>query len=104
MNRKSSLFSLLVGGFGLTVLCNISIGAGPARADGPSPFSYRLVTKIPVGGEGGWDYLAVDSGAHRLYVTRSTHVMVIDTEKNALVGDIPNTPGVHGVAIAAALG
>ena len=88
----------------MTALYIIGIGAGPARADGPASPSYHLITKIPVGGEGGWDYLTVDSGAHRLYVTRGTHVMVIDTEKNALVGDIPNTPGVHGVAIASALG
>ena len=65
---------------------------------------YHLLTKIAVGGEGGWDYLSVDSDAHRLYVTRGTHVMVIDTKENKLVGDIPNTPGVHGVAVAPKLG
>jgi YVTN family beta-propeller protein len=102
MDRKTSLFSLCVGGIGLTVLAGI--GAVPARADGPALPSYQLLTKIAIGGDGGWDYLTVDSGAHRLYVTRSTHVMVIDTEKNTVVGDIPNTPGVHGVAIAPKLG
>jgi YVTN family beta-propeller protein len=102
MKRKASQFSLFVGGIGLTALSSIS--AVPARADGPAPPSYQLLTKIAIGGEGGWDYLTVDSGAHRLYVTRGTHVMVIDTEKNAVVGDIPNTPGVHGVAVAPKLG
>jgi YVTN family beta-propeller protein len=102
MDRKTSLFSLCVGGIGLTVLAGI--GAVPARADGPALPSYQLLTKIAIGGDGGWDYLTVDSGAHRLYVTRGTHVMVIDTEKNAVVGDIPNTPGVHGVALAPKLG
>ena len=102
MNRKASLFSLCVGGIGLAMLS--CVGAGPARADGPAPPSYQLLTKIAIGGEGGWDYLTVDSAAHRLYVTRGTHVMVIDTEKNAVVGDIPNTPGVHGVAVAPKLG
>ena len=40
---------------------------------------YHLINKLQVGGEGGWDYLTVDSAAHRLYIARSTHVMVIDT-------------------------
>ena len=62
--------------------------------------AYHQVAKITLGGEGGWDYLTCDPAAHRLYVTRGTHVMVIDTAKNTVVGDIPNTPGVHGVALA----
>lgn len=66
--------------------------------------SYRQVATVPLGGEGLWDYLTLDSTAHRLYVTRGTHVMVVDTNRNAVVGDIPNTPGVHGVAIAPRLG
>jgi YVTN family beta-propeller protein len=65
---------------------------------------YHLVTEIPVGGEGGWDYLSVDSAAHRLYVSHGTRIVVIDTEKNAVVGEIADTPGVHGFAIAADLG
>jgi YVTN family beta-propeller protein len=102
MNHNVSLFSLFVGGLGLAVLSGVA--AGPARAAEPAVPSYHLLQKIALGGEGGWDYLTVDSGAHRLYVTRSTHVTVIDTEKNVVVGDIPNTPGVHGVAVAPKLG
>lgn len=74
-----------------------------AHAQKPVP-TYHEVGRIAVGGDGGWDYLTVDSDSHRLYVTRGSHVMVIDTAKNALVGDIPNTPGVHGVALATRLG
>jgi DNA-binding beta-propeller fold protein YncE len=59
---------------------------------------------IEVGGEGGWDYLSVDPAAHRLYVSHATHVVVIDTTTAKVVGDIPDTPGVHGFAIAADLG
>ena len=66
--------------------------------------AYHKVATITLGGDGFWDYLSVDPAAHRLYVTRGTHVQVIDTVKNKVVGDIPNTPGVHGVAIAAKLG
>ncbi|MGC4046153.1 MAG: YncE family protein [Armatimonas sp.] len=74
-----------------------------AYAQKPPP-NYHEVGRIAVGGEGGWDYLSVDPDAHRLYVTRGSHVMVVDTVKNALAGDIPNTPGVHGVALASRLG
>jgi YVTN family beta-propeller protein len=68
--------------------------------DGP----YRPGKEIAIGGEGGWDYLTMDGPAHRLYVSHATHVVVIDTQANKIVGDIPDTPGVHGVAIAADLG
>ena len=61
---------------------------------------YHIVNEIKVGGEGGWDYLTVDSAAKRLYVSHATHVVVIDTEKGTIVGDIPDTPGVHGIALA----
>jgi len=102
MKRIVSLFSRFVGGLGLAALtCGL---AGSAQAERQGPPTFQLLEKIAIGGEGGWDYLTVDSAAHRLYVTRSTHVMVIDTEKNTVVGDIPNTPGVHGVALAPKLG
>lgn len=60
---------------------------------------YKVSKKVRVGGEGGWDYLAVDSVARRLYVTRGTHVMVFDADTLAPAGEIPNTNGVHGVAL-----
>lgn len=65
---------------------------------------YHLLKKFVLGGEGGWDLLAVDSSAHRLYISRSTHVMVVDTDSGAIVGDIPNTPRVHGIALAPEFG
>ncbi len=65
---------------------------------------YRLIQEIPVGGEGGWDYLSLDSAAGRLYVSHGTKVVVIDVAKNEVVGEITNTPGVHGVALAPELG
>src|SRR5580765_6824826 len=64
---------------------------------------YHITGEIQIGGEGGWDYLTVDSAARRLYVSHATHVVVIDVDKNTVVGDIPDTPGVHGIAIAAEL-
>jgi DNA-binding beta-propeller fold protein YncE len=61
---------------------------------------FHITGEIKIGGEGGWDYLTVDSAAHRLYVSHATHVVVIDIDANKIVGDIPDTPGVHGIAIA----
>jgi DNA-binding beta-propeller fold protein YncE len=61
---------------------------------------YKLVKEVKLGGDGGWDYLYADAESHRLYISRGTHVMVVDTRNDTLAGDIPDTPGVHGVALA----
>jgi len=61
---------------------------------------YHILSEIKIGGEGGWDYLTVDSAARRLYVSHATHVVVVDIDKHTVVGDIPDTPGVHGIALA----
>jgi len=81
------------------MLCAAGIGSLQGQ-DGP----YRTGKTIPIGGEGGWDYLTVDAAAHRLYVSHATQVVVIDTQANTVVGDIPDRPGVHGLAVAAGLG
>jgi YVTN family beta-propeller protein len=56
---------------------------------------YKLLKSIPIGGEGGWDILTVDSDAHRLYLSHATKVVVVDLEKNSVAGEIAETPGVH---------
>jgi YVTN family beta-propeller protein len=61
---------------------------------------YAVLKKMPIGGEGGWDCLTMDSPNHRLFISRGTHVMVLDVNSGQLVGDIPNTNGVHGIALA----
>jgi DNA-binding beta-propeller fold protein YncE len=61
---------------------------------------YKLIKTISIGGEGGWDYLYADSSNRRLYVSHSTEVDVIDLDTEAVVGKIPGTNGVHGIAIA----
>jgi len=66
--------------------------------------AYRAVTEIVVGGDGGWDYLAEDTAARRLYVSHTTKLVVIDMERNAVVGEIDGLPGVHGIALAPDLG
>ncbi|MFZ0731239.1 MAG: YncE family protein [Candidatus Sulfotelmatobacter sp.] len=65
---------------------------------------YHVIKTYKIGGEGGWDYLTADPGAHRLYISRGTHVIVLDSETGKTVGDIPDTPGVHGIALAPELG
>jgi DNA-binding beta-propeller fold protein YncE len=83
------------------VLCAglLFILASAALTAGPS--GYHVTKTAKVGGDGGWDYLTVDSKARRVYISRGTHVMVLDADSAAVVGDIPNTNGVHGIAIAA---
>jgi len=61
---------------------------------------YHILKKIPLGGTGGWDYAAVDRTTRQLYISRGTHVMVLGLSDDKVIGDIPDTPGVHGIAIA----
>ena len=64
-----------------------------------APPGYHILKKISLGGDGGWDYLTMDSVGRRLYVARSNRIMVVDVDEGKLIGEIPNTPGVHGVAL-----
>jgi len=70
----------------------------------PPGSGYHLIKKMPVGGDGLWDYLTVDSEARRIYLSRGTHVMVVDEDSGTVVGDIPDTKRVHGIALAKDLG
>ena len=65
---------------------------------------YKVIDKIKIGGGGGWDYVYVDSDANRVYVSHTNQTEVIDSSTNKLVGTIPDTTGVHGIAIASDLG
>ena len=56
---------------------------------------YQFVTEIPIGGEGGWDILTIDSAASRLYLSHATKVVVVDLITNTVAGEIADTPGVH---------
>jgi YVTN family beta-propeller protein len=70
----------------------------------PTTGDYHITKKIPIPGQGGWDYLTVDDGARRLYVSHGTQVEVLDVDSSAIVGKVEKTPGVHGIAIAPELG
>ena len=81
--------------FGKIVLGLVGLAAvAVSGAEGP----YHFLKEIPAGGSGGWDYLSVDSTARRLYVSHGNEVVVIDLDKDAVVGTIADTPGVHGLA------
>jgi YVTN family beta-propeller protein len=65
-----------------------------------SASGYHLLKKIPLGGEGGWDYLAFDSPTRRLFISRGTKVVVLNVDTGTVAGEIANTDGVHGIAFA----
>lgn len=69
-----------------------------------APVKYEVKQKYVLGGDGGWDYLTFDPAGKRLFISRGTHVMVVDPYKGSSIGDIPNTTGVHGIALAQDLG
>ena len=74
------------------------ISAGFAATANAQKSGYHLIDKIAVGGEGGWDILIADPEGHRLYVSHATKAVVIDTSTDKVVGEIPNTNGIHGIA------
>ena len=70
----------------------------------PQESGYHVVRTVHLGGQGRWDYLIVDPDSRRIYISRTTHVMVVDENSLKVIGDIPNTRGVHGIALAPELG
>ena len=68
------------------------------------PSGYHIIKKVAIPGVGGWDYVTVDDAARRVYVSHATQVEVLNADTFELVGTIPNTPGVHGIAIASEFG
>src|ERR1022692_533492 len=77
----------------------LTFGATAAAAT-----DYKVVNTWKLGGEGGWDYLTADGAGHRLFISRATRVMMIDTSSGKQIGEIPETTGVHGIALAADIG
>jgi len=85
---------------GLALLATVVVYAAP-QAGG-----YHVIKRMPVGGEGGWDYMTVDPDTHRLYVARGSHFMVVDDTTGKVIGDIAiaNSTNSHGIALATDLG
>src|SRR3954471_9317463 len=72
-----------------------ALAVHPRAADGP----YQFIKDVEIGGEGGWDYLNLDAAGKRLLISHGTKVVLFDLTKDALAGEIPDTPGVHGAVI-----
>ena len=85
------------------LLASLALLIGGASLAAASP-GYKVVNTYKVGGDGGWDYLTTDAAARRLYISRATHVIVLDLDSGKTLGDIADTPGVHGIALAPELG
>jgi YVTN family beta-propeller protein len=88
----------------LIFLATIFLATTMALAAAAAGADYKVVKTWKLGGDGGWDYLTADSDGHRLFIARSTRVMVVDTESGKQVGEIPETAGVHGIALDYELG
>src|SRR5580698_7943604 len=87
-------------------LGTLSLGAGlatPVIAGGTAAPNMQVLQSWKLGGAGGWDYLTVDSAKKRLFISRATRVDVVSVETGKLIGSIPDTEGVHGIALAKAL-
>jgi DNA-binding beta-propeller fold protein YncE len=97
------LFLLVISSLTLSGLAFAVVRSHPATS-GTGSNGYRVTKTIAVGGDEGWDYVAVDSAARHVYVSHGTHVVVLDADSGAVAGDIPDTQGVHGIAIASDLG
>ena len=81
-----------------SVLALVALGTAAApAAENPG---YKVIQTYKIGGDGGWDYLTADAATRRLFISRATHVIVLDLDSGKKVGDIAETPGVHGIALA----
>src|SRR5512136_1748353 len=81
----------------ILVVCFVALAAFAAGG-------YHVIQKIPIGGGGGWDYLTLDNTARRLYVSNGTRAVVLDIDAGKVAGEIPDTQGIHGIALAPDLG
>jgi DNA-binding beta-propeller fold protein YncE len=95
--KPTALIPGVILAFGFMSISAISDRVSPKL---PGASGYHVVKTIPIGGEGLWDYCIVDSAARRVYISHFTHVVVLDADTGAIVGDIPDTQGVHGIALA----
>lgn len=88
----------------LVLIVSLSFAGASLARVANSAADYKVLKTVKLGGDGGWDCLTVDSQARRLYISRGTHVMVVNADTGEVVGDIPGTNGVHGIALVDGLG
>ena len=94
MNWKHfTSFAICVGALAIVCCASFFTFAAPA----PQGSGYHLVKKVAIGGDTGWDYLYAEPTTHRVFISHGTHTVVVDPQGTVL-GDIPDTKGVHGIA------
>jgi YVTN family beta-propeller protein len=98
MRSHAGFATLLMAVASSLALATMAVAADDKGVD------YKVVATWKLGGDGGWDYLTADGDGHRLFIARNTRVMVVDTESGKQVGEIPDTSGVHGIALDYELG
>src|SRR5690242_16853767 len=92
--KNSSCTKLVIFVLGIVFTASHALAADESHGE------YRVVKTMVIGGEGRWDCVTIDPATKLLYVPRSTHTQIIDTESGKIVADLSDTPGVHGVALA----
>ena len=102
MRKRFAPFAIFAS-LAVAIIFSVLVLSG-APVPPPATSGYHVIKTVPVGGDGGWDYIYVDSDARRVYISHGTHTVVMDADSYAVVGDIPDTQGVHGIAIASDLG
>lgn len=97
-------FAVLATALPVLLACMLAASLSPVACAAPGTSGYHVAKTLPIGGDTGWDYATVDTQNRRVYVSHGTHVVVLDADSFATVGDIPGLQGVHGIAIADDLG
>ena len=103
MMRKNSVVPIIFGSLSLAMALCVGL-MSRAAAHAPSPTGYHVIKTVPIPGDEGWDYLTVDAAARRVYISHGSHVVVMNADTYAVEGDVPDTQGVHGIALAPDLG
>src|SRR5258706_3309698 len=102
MRKRFTLLTILGSLAVATIFSAVAFSRPAAPAPGAS--GYHVIKTVPVGGDGGWDYVFVGGDAGRIYISRGTYVVVLDADTYAVVGDMPDAQGGHGIAVASDLG
>jgi YVTN family beta-propeller protein len=104
-STTAALLAAILALAAVVALANFSpANVAAALAAVPGPSGYHLIKTIKVGGEGFWDYLNFDPSTRRLFISRFNRVDVLDVDSEKIVGTVPDTQGVHGIALAPELG
>ena len=103
MMRKNFAVPIVFGSLSLAMALCVGL-VSRAAAPAPGPSGYHVIKTVPIPGDEGWDYLNVDAAARRVYISHGSHVVVMNADTYAVEGDVPDTQGVHGIALAPDLG